>query len=128
MAGKAHTTVVTDALGNVASRVRVPAVAREQTQERQGNAIQQHVADATVASRSSPRAAGSTTIAAVAFQASATVTLSHRLGRPFVGWQFHTAKLAAPTLFQAASQPDTSKFLVLTNSSATVFTCDIEVW
>lgn len=127
MAGKAATRVVTSATGATSIQARVPAVAREQTQSRQTNAIQQHAADATAPIRSGPRADGTTTLAAVSFTSGQTVTLSHRLGRAYVGWHAHSAKGHAPTLYETTTA-DKTKFLVLVNDSANAFTCDIEVW
>ena len=131
MAGKLPTTVRTTATGVTQPTTRLPVVPREQMPTRQGNALQQHAADATAPQRAAPRAAaGQTTIQGTTFPASTAVNLKHLLGRTYVGWHPHSAKGAPALLYDstAAAGLDNTKWLQLTNGSSSQFICDVDVW
>ena len=126
MAGKVPTTVTINGVGTVKLNARVPSVIREHTNNRQINGLQQAIADATAAARSGPRNDGMTTIAA-SFTSGSTSTISHRLGRAYVGWSVNSAKGHAATVYETTSS-DSTKYLVLVNDSTNAFTCNVEVW
>jgi hypothetical protein len=128
MAGKVPTSVTTNAAGVKSIAARVPSVALEQTGRRQGNAIQGNTALSTAPARANPRTvSGLTTLHGVAFGVSATVTIPHLLGRAYIGWHAHSAKLGPAVLYETTSA-DKTRYLVLVNSTATAITCDLDVW
>ncbi len=56
------------------------------------------------------------------FTGGQTQTLAHKLGRAFQGWTVIRASGAAAALYEAATQPDTSKFIKLTSTNAGTYT------
>lgn len=128
MAGKVPTTVTTSAAGVTSISARAPAVALEHTPTRQGNAIQGNTAIATAPSRASPRTVnGSTTLKGISIGSTATVTLSHLLGRAYVGWHAHSS-IGGPAVLWAATSPDPTRYLVLTNFISMAITFDVDIW